>query len=140
MSSVADLAQAVTDDLNATSILGAVVAEMQFLPLFELQDMLTLRVTVVPRGVKQARRNRSEIGRQIQIDIGVQQKIQTHTDAAPLLDLVEAIADHFTGRRLPNFTRAICKTVDNDPVYAPDHLDQLRQFTSVLTLNFEVDP
>ena len=56
-----------------------------------------------------------------------------------LLELVEAITQCFgIGRRLPDYPEALCVEIENEPVYAPEHIEQYRQFTSVVTLTFEV--
>jgi hypothetical protein len=52
--------------------------------------------------------------------------------------LVEEIADFFRLRRLTSYPDAIWVRTDNVPVYAPEHLEEFRQFTSVLTLTFRV--
>ena len=73
----------------------------------------------------------------IEIDVAVQQKL-SKTDIAtidPLMTLVEEIADHFRFKRLAN---AVWIKTENEPVYAQEHLDQYRVFTSLLTLTFRV--
>jgi DNA-binding transcriptional MerR regulator len=48
------------------------------------------------------------------------------------------IAEHFRGKRLGSFPDAIWVKTEHKPIYAAEHLDQLRQFTSVMTLTFRV--
>jgi hypothetical protein len=75
----------------------------------------------------------------VQIDIGVQRKLADEADIEALLELVEAITQCFgIGRRLPDYPEALCVEIENEPVYAPEHIEQYRQFTSVVTLTFEV--
>ena len=74
------------------------------------------------------------------IDVAVQKKFETG-DAAeldPLMSLVEEIADFFRLRRLAAYPDAVWVRTDNVPVYAPEHMEEYRQFTSVLTLTFRV--
>ena len=62
--------------------------------------------------------------------------LQASLDA--LMTLVEEIADHFRAEPLSSFPGARCVDVKNAPVYSQEHLDELRQFTSVLTLTFRM--
>jgi hypothetical protein len=74
-----------------------------------------------------------------QIDVAVQQRLDpTAGNFDALMELVEEIADHVRSHPLAGFPQARCVEVDNEPVYALDHLDELRQFTSVLTLTYRV--
>ena len=55
-----------------------------------------------------------------------------------LMTLVEEIADHFRTQPLASYPNARCTEVKNEPVYALEHLDEFRQFTSVITLTYRV--
>ena len=46
--------------------------------------------------------------------------------------------DHFRHKRLDSFRAAVWVKTEHEPIYAQEHLDQMRQFTSVLTLTFRV--
>jgi len=50
VSVITDIAEAVKDALNGQDFSQAFTAERHYQPLFELKDMKTLHVTVVPRG------------------------------------------------------------------------------------------
>jgi hypothetical protein len=54
------------------------------------------------------------------------------------MELVEEIADHVRSHPLAGFPQARCTEVANEPVYAMEHLEEFRQFTSVLTLTYRV--
>lgn len=138
MAIVTDIANAVVDELNAGDFPLAFEATTTLLPSFELKELQTLKVTVVPRSQVFQRANRSQTAREIEIDIGIQKKFSSDREAEPLLSLVEEIAAHFDGKRLVQFDRAICSHIANEPVYAPEHIQQYRQFTSILTLTFKV--
>lgn len=138
MATLIDIANAVTNALNHAGLQPHFVAEMNLLPEFELKELRTLRVTVVPRAFKTAPQNRESSGREVTIDIGVQQKTADKEKLAELLQLVENIIDVFDRKRLTDYPKAICVKVENDPVYDPEHLREFRQFTSVITLTFKV--
>jgi hypothetical protein len=55
-----------------------------------------------------------------------------------LMTLIEEIADHFRTQPLASYPNARCTEVKNEPVYALEHLEELRSFTSVITLTFRV--
>lgn len=140
MSVVVDVADAVTEELNAASLSQPVDAKRHYVPVFELPEMNELHVSVAPSGLTVSKADRSRNTHDVQIDIAVQKKFETG-DAAeidPLMDLVEEIGDFFRLRRLSSYPNAHWVKTENDPVYAQEHWDQLRQFTSVLTFTFRV--
>jgi len=97
-------------------------------------------VTVVPKATASEIHSRSRTVGDYQVDVGVQQKVADEAGLDPLMALVEEIADQFRFKRLalPGGQEAVWVRTENDPVYAPEHVDELRQFTSVLTLTFRV--
>ena len=54
------------------------------------------------------------------------------------MGLVDEIADHFRMKRLDSLRAAVWVKTENEPLYAQEHMDQLRQFTSVLTFTFRM--
>jgi hypothetical protein len=139
MATIIDIAEAVVAELNGASFSQPVTAERLYAPQFELAEMTTLHVSVVPRGLSSASLDRSRDTFQYQIDLAVQQKVdQANPPLDALMTLVEEIADHFRAGSLASFTAARCSDVVNEPVFAPEHLTELGQFTSVITLTFKV--
>jgi len=141
MPTVIDIADAITQALNGHSFSQSFTARRCYVPTFDLKEMKDLHVTVVPRGVEMATVSRSMVQHDARIDIGIQQKLPADTagDMATidaLMGLVEEVADFVraTGR----FGGAAWVKTENMPIYSPEHLEQLRQFTSVLTLTLLV--
>ncbi len=143
MAVIVDIADAVVAELNGHTFSQAFTAVRLYRPVFELADMKTLHVSVVLKGVEMQGASRSVVQHDYQIDVGVQKKLPTSPsgDAAEidaLMALVEEIADFFRQRRLQEMPNVIWVRTENQPVYSLEHLEQLRQFTSVLTLTFRV--
>ena len=140
MAVVTDIADAVVQELNAGTFSTPLEAKRHYRPIFDLAEMQDLHVTVVPKGLAVERLDRSRNQHDVAIDIAVQKKCQTADNAEldPLMALVEEIADFFRLRRLTACPGAVWIRTENVPIYAPEHLDELRQFTSVLTLTFRV--
>jgi hypothetical protein len=61
---------------------------------------------------------------------------QATTDA--LMSLSEAIADYLRVTPLVSLPGAKWLRTEHTAIYAPEHLDQMRQFTSVATLTYRV--
>lgn len=138
MALIIDIVDEVVEELNAGAFSLPFTATRGYLPRFELGDLETLRVTVVPKGLEIVRASRDARQHDYQLDVAVQKKLGA-TDAAeidPLMDLVEEVADYFDGRALDTDPVARCLTVENVPIYAPEHMHEHRVFTSVLTLSF----
>ena len=140
MAVVTDIADAVVQELNAGTFSTPLEAKRHYRPIFDLAEMQDLHVTAVPKGLTIERLDRSRNQHDVQVDIAVQKKCQTADNAEldPLMALVEEIADFFRLRRLTACPGAVWIRTENVPIYAPEHLDELRQFTSVLTLTFRV--
>lgn len=140
MSTIVALADAVVSELNGEGWSLPFVARRLYRPRFEPADLKTLQVSVVPRSLVIEAASRADDSRQCQIDIAVQQRLDAELseEIDPLLGLVEEIARHFRLRRPAAMPTAVCVKVENDPVYAVEHLDELRCFTSILTLSFRM--
>lgn len=137
MPTVIDISDAIVAALNGHAFAQPFVAQRWYVPTFDLKDMKDLHVTVVPRGLEMSTASRSLLQNDVQIDIAVQEKLPADAsgDKASidaLMGLVQEVADFIraTGR----FGDAVWVKTENKPIYSPEHLEQLRQFTSVLTL------
>ncbi len=140
MALIVDIADAVVVELNAGEFTQTFTARRLYRPQFDLVEMVDLHVTVVPKGIEIGIASRSGVQCDVSVDVAVQKKLQTE-DAAeidPLMNLVEEIADFFRQRKLSQYPRASWIATANEPVYSPGHLEELRQFTSVLTVTFRV--
>lgn len=140
MSEIAQVADAVVAALNAASFSQPVTAERSYLPQFELAEMDELHVTVVPKAVEVSIAARDMAAHDYKVDVAVQKRFQTG-DAAeldPLLRLVEEIAGHFRFKRLEGYPDAAWVKTEHPALYAPEHMENFRQFTSVVTLTFRV--
>ena len=140
MSTIVNLADAVVSELNSEEWSLPFVARRLYRPRFAPVDLKTLQVSVVPRSLTIEAASRTDESFQYQIDLAIQQKLDTETaeEIDPLLGLVEEIGRHFRLRRPATMPTALCVKVENEPVYAVEHLDELRCFTSILTLSFRM--
>jgi hypothetical protein len=140
MAVIADIADSIVAELNAGGFSQPVVVKRSYLPKFDLAQMKDLHVTVVPRGVTITTGSRNHNQHDYQIDIAVQKKLTANDNGEidELVSLVDEIADHFRHKRLDSFRAAVWVKTEHEPIYAQEHLDQMRQFTSVLTLTFRV--
>lgn len=139
MSVIIDLADAVVAHLNATSFSAPLTAQRAYLPLYELPSMAALHVTVVPKALAIETLDRSRDAYDYELDVAVQQKTDgTSRQLDALMTLVEEIADGFRAPHLATYPAARCTQVENVPVYAAEHLHELGQFTSILSLTLRV--
>lgn len=140
MAVITDLADAIVAELNAATFSQPITAERHYLPQFDLPEMKTLHVTVVPRGIVSGLSDRSRGQGDYSVDVAIQKRLTSddNADIDPLLALVEEIADHFHARRLASYPNAVWLKTEQAVLYAPEHIADLRQFTSVLTLTYRV--
>ena len=134
---VVTIAEAVVDEINAASFSQPLVAARHYTPSFELSEMSELKVSVVPRSVTSKALDRSRDSFEYQIDVAVQKRVEeTLTELDELMELVEEIADHLRTSLLTTLPDVRCMEVVNAPIYSSEHLHELRQFTSLLTLTY----
>ncbi len=138
MSTLTALADAVKQSLNGASFSMPFTAERLHQPSFNLAELATLRVSVVPKSQAIATASRGNSFFDCAIDVGVQKKVADDAEVDDLLDLVEEIADHLRLKRLEQYPSAAWLSIEHDPVVAAEHLDQNRQLTSVLTVTYRV--
>jgi len=136
MSVITDIADAVVAELNAAEFSQPFEAQRRYLPRFDLAEMKDVHVTVVPKGATVLSGSRAHHQHDYEIDVAVQKKTAADADVDPLMGLVEEIADHFRGKRLEAMSNVAWAGTAHSPIYAPEHLEQLGQFTSVLTFTF----
>ena len=140
MAAITDVADAIVAELNAAPFSLPFTATRTYLPRYKLEDMKELHVTVVPKADTILPGDRAKSRHDFQIDVAVQKKLVTgdNGEIDPLMSLTEEIADYFRGKRLALFTSAVWGATDAGVIYAPEHLEQLGQFTSVVTFTFRV--
>ncbi|MGC1272624.1 MAG: hypothetical protein WBC44_02865 [Planctomycetaceae bacterium] len=139
---ITQVAEAVLAELDATTFSQSFTAQRAYLPRAELAALRSLCVTVVPSHVTIATVARGQTQQDVAVDVAVQRKLTSEENGTldSLLALAEEIAAHFTGKRLDSFPAAAWVKTEFKPIYAPEHIEQLRTFTSVLTLTFRVFP
>lgn len=137
-----EIADAVVAQLNGASTAGAFVltftARRLYIAKFTLTDMQNqLHVTVVPHGDDGEVFNRTKTQHEYAIDVAVQEKPHplTNDRLDTLMGLTQQIGDFFRFRPLTGRPERWTKTALK-AAYSPEHLDQLQQFTSLVTLTF----
>ncbi len=137
-STILTIADAVVASLNGTSFSMPFTAERHLVPSLGLEDLANLHVTVVPRTVARTASGRRDSWLDCTIDVGVQQKVAGDPDADALIALVEEIAEHLSHQRLAGAPEAAWLSTTTDPLISPEHLDQQRAFTSVVSVTYRV--
>ena len=141
MSTLTQIADAVAGLINGGTYAVPVQAVRLHQPAFTLEELASLRVSVVPRTVQIAPASRESVTLECVVDVGVQQKLsaqQPDVEIDALLDLVEAIADRLRFARLEAFPEAVWSGMAHDPVVSSESLEQHRVFTSVLSVTYRV--
>lgn len=142
MSTAVTIADAVVAAINAGTYSQPVQAQRLHQPSFTLDELADLHVSVVPRSVEVSAATRETSLYDVAVDVGVQKKIAAGTEGEQeiddLLDLVEEIGDQLRLKRLPDAPEATWVSLTHEPVVAAEHLDQHRQFTSIITVTYRV--
>lgn len=139
MAVIINIADSVVAQLNAAALSQPVTAARFYQPRFGVEEMAALHVSVVPRSISNKALDRTHDAFDYMIDVAVQKRTDgSLASLDALMNLVEEICNLFRSQPLLSFPAARCMEVKNDPVYAPEHLEELRQFTSLITLSFKV--
>jgi hypothetical protein len=138
---VIQIAESVVAEINAGDFSKKnLSAQRLYVPNFDLEDMKELRVTVVPREVEYLPLDRATNKFHATIDVAIQKKFSKGDakEIDPLIFFVEELADYFRLKRLNSYVAARCIKVENAVLYSTEHWTQFNQFTSLLTLTFEL--
>ena len=127
MSTVLKIAEAVAKELSEYR------AEVQYSPEFELRELESMRVVVVPVATEYKTLSRASREELTKVQIGILKRA-TEDEMPDLLRFVEGLGLGFLNRK---FARAICLIVAYNPIYFPEHLRERGQFTSVIELTFK---
>ena len=128
---VTDIADAVVDALNGYSFSETFTAVRSFRPRYDLTELATLLVTVVPKSRTQEQLTRTSNREDIEIDVGIQKQVSTDDGAVEdLMELADEIVD-FMDRNEVGGAKWMGMT--NDPIYDPTYLTEKNVFFTVLT-------
>ena len=99
-----------------------------------------LRVSVVPNGVTVTPAARGVCAHVVEVYVAVMKKIDRATPEVidPLLGLVEEIVDFFRLRRLAKCPEAMWIGTEIRPMVSTEHLESLKQFTSLVTVSVRI--
>ncbi len=140
MSTVIDIAKAVTAKLIAAeegTFSKDFTPVFKVLPSFEPSELVELKVTIVPRNTEINEVTRSISQYDMQVDIGIQQKLPSGCDEELEVEALVLLADEIAEYLRANpLAEAAWITSSNELPYVPEHLAERRVFTSVLTLTY----
>ena len=136
MSRPVEIAIALVSALNS-EFPGEFVAERSWIPGKDLKDLGQLAVTVTPRAGTATAVTRTSKTDDVIVDIGIQKKLGADLDgeADELAGLAEDIFDWLWSER-PALSGAKFIEAQHDPYVVAEHLQQLRVFTSLITVTY----
>lgn len=135
---VITLADAVVAEINASPL--GLAAVRHYRPQFDLAELKTLRCSVVPRGIVISALNRKANQNDLNVDVAVQKKLVTadNDEIDPLMLKVQELIDLLRMKRLTTLPSAAWIKAQNNPIYALEHMDQQRVFTSLISLTYRM--
>ena len=138
MSLSTQIAHAVVFELENHEFSQTFKPKMLVLPSFESAELEVLRVSVVPRTLEIERATRASSKYTVGIDVGVQKRIKGTPEetVSEMGTLVDEMAAFLKEVELTQFPAAQWISLENDPLFDPEHLLQKRTFTSVLSLRY----
>jgi hypothetical protein len=137
-SQITEAMEAVRDAINSASWSLPFIAEASYLPVYKLEDMHDLHVTIVPRSDSITLLSRDTTTRDVVIDIAVQKKLSdenAYNNTGELLAFVEELIQWITSTRSFGSWQWILLT--NEPIYSAEHMREMNQFTSVVSVTLK---
>jgi hypothetical protein len=138
-----EIADAVVAALNAAALSHPFTAARHYLPEFDLKEMDTLHVSVVPAELDEEIADRTRDRAEYKIHVAVQKRVAKQDppgiDTAAvdaLMQLVEEIDDLLRHKRLAGCEGAHWVKTENKPIYDPRQLKEHGLFTSLLVFTF----
>jgi len=144
---VCDIADAMLDALNGTVLSLDFTADRWYVPIRDLRDLTGLTLSVVPMTTAGTQLDRGgHYMDEYEVAIGIQQVIgqgmmtnaQIKTATDPLMAFAEQIVKLFRNYTLDRDPVAKCVGYVHDPIFAPQHVDEMRLYTSVITLKWKL--
>ena len=142
MSRITQIADQVVEQLNASEILGEVLAERGYDINVKLDRLTGLRVIVMPGGDPTVKTHepigRKKWSRHVKIGVAVQARVASAEpdEVDPYTDLMDAIELFMLGRLIDDESPTQCVGVEHKFPWVPEHLEQSRVFTGVLIFEF----
>lgn len=144
-STTIQIADAVVTVLNASALSQPLTAVRHYLPEFDLKQMETLHVSVVPAELDEETADRARDRAEYKIHVAVQKRVAKPDPPGidtlaidGLMQLVEEIDNLFRHKPLAGYEQAHWARTENKPIYDPKHLKEHGQFTSLLVFTFRV--
>jgi hypothetical protein len=135
-----DITASVVTLLNAASFSLEFTAEASDQPVYKPQDLATLQVAVVPAGQKTKRVARSKWQQEYTVWVGVFHRPEPFDSSARAARkaLVQEIIEFLEGTETitAGGVKVTLMGIENEVLQDPEHLEQHRQFTSVMALTF----
>jgi hypothetical protein len=137
------IADALVAALNAAALSQPFTAVRHYLPEFELKELDTLHVSVVPAELDEEIVDRTRDRAEYKIHVAVQKRVAKQDppgiDTAAvdaLMQLVEEIDDLLRHKPLAGYEKAHWVKSENKPIYDPKQLKEHGLFTSLLVFTF----
>lgn len=139
-SSALNLVAAVRDEINAKDWGVFLIAQsgVQFKTKMEDLDDKTY-VFIIPNKLSISQLSRSLDNIEYQIEIAVQRKLSldNNLEIEKLIDLTERIGQYWHFRRPIGYDQFICTSVEVDPLFSMEYLENNKMYIGIITLNFQ---
>ena len=132
---IAATADSIVAALDAADLGESKTVVRAFLPYREREQLSSLTLTVMPRGIERTLSTRGGVGQfDHLIEVAVQKKVEGADETAFTAGVaaVEAVADLLAGLRLAGPPSWSCVETRIDPLMSEDHAANLRVYTGVV--------
>lgn len=136
---ILSVADAIVADLNSRTYSPALTASRTYLPEYEIDDLATLRVDVVPRGPRTiSTLSRGTRQQDFVVDVVAQQRVDVsgNTDGDELMALVDSIIATFQAGYVAVGSRV--ESVSQDELFDEELMVKDSVFRSVISISFRV--
>lgn len=137
MSTAFDIANAVCSELNA-EFASEFAAVVMAVPLAKVEDLGSVKVTIVPRSLVPAQMTRSGRTMDVTVDVGIQKRVADDADIEAMADLGERVLGFLWRHALATMPTAQFIEATNDPIMNSEHLQANHVFTGLVSVTYRV--
>lgn len=142
-SEMLQVAEAVKERLNAGDFTQDIQAVLRVLPRFRTEEIeQEQRLVVAPRTGTARQESRNHSAYEYRIDVALQSRLSPDASEEAAVDasllFLQEVEVFMRYQSLPDFEAAKWTSSEWETAYSDEHLESLRQVTSVLTLVYQV--
>lgn len=135
---IIDLADELVTQINGNTFETAITATRHYIARVELKDADSIKCFVVPRSMTEELAGRKTLREVYEVDVAILKRFSTESNVNIdlMMELVQEVRDFLSFKKLTSVAGTVWAGSQVDPLWIPEHLENNRQFTSVIRVTY----